>query len=106
MIDEMLVQLFGEAVFGRLGKSRRAQLLFRLFFGVLGGVLGLVGAVYFAGRQDLGSNVALRASMVAVFVSLAAFSLFNVGLGRQWRWPGRLFALSVVMLFATRLLFG
>jgi hypothetical protein len=32
MIDDLLGELFGEAVFGRLGRSRPAQLLARLFF--------------------------------------------------------------------------
>jgi len=36
MIDEFLVHIFGEAVFGRIGHSKRAQLLARLGFGLLG----------------------------------------------------------------------
>ena len=106
MIDEMLVELFGQAAFGRLGASRRAQLLVRLCFGIVGSFLGGAGAIYFAQRDDLGSNVAMRASMIALFVFLSAFSLFNVALGRRWRWPGRLFLLSFVMILVTRLVFG
>lgn len=48
----------------------------------------------------------MRLSMVAVFVFLASFSLFNVALGRKWRWPGKLFVLSFVALFGARLFFG
>ena len=44
MLDNLLGELFGEVVFGRLGKSRRAQLLVRVFFGLLGAALGIVGA--------------------------------------------------------------
>ena len=39
MIDDLLGELFGEAVFGRLSRSRRGQLLTRLFFGLLGALI-------------------------------------------------------------------
>jgi hypothetical protein len=55
MIDEILAGLLGEAVFGRLGHSRRGDLLARLFFGLLGSALGIVGAFYIALRQNTGS---------------------------------------------------
>lgn len=106
MIDEILAEIFGQAVFGRLTPSRRAQLLFRVFFGLLGAALGILGAVHFASKPDLTPNTALRFSMVSTFVFLASFFLFNVGLARPWRWPGKLFVLSFVALFATRILFG
>jgi len=106
MIDDLLGELFGEVVLGRLGRSRRAQLLARLFFGVLGALLGLAGVLHFTvGRREV-SNPAMQASMIAVFLFLACFSLFNVALGRRWRWPGICFALSFVGLFAARILFG
>jgi hypothetical protein len=75
-------------------------------FGLVGALLGLVGAVHFALKTGLTGNVALRAAMVMTFLGLASFSLFNVGLGRPWRWPGLLFALSFAALFPARLLFG
>ena len=106
MIDEILGPLIGEAAFSRLSPSRRAQLLFRLFFGLLGATLGVIGAFHFARASDLTANTAMRLSMVAVFVFLAAFFLFNVALGRKWRWPGMLFVVSFVSLFGTRLLLG
>lgn len=106
MIDDLLAHLFGEAVFGRLSRSRRAQLLFRLFFGLLGAGLGIAGTVHFALKTDLTQNTAMRFSMIALFVFLASFSLFNVALGRKWRWPGVLFVISFVSLFATRIIFG
>lgn len=106
MIDDLLGEIFGEAIFGRLNKSRRAQLLFRLAFGLLGAGLFGAGAVWFLLKTDLTGNLALRFSMVGLFVFLGCFSLFNVALARPWRWPGRLSVLSFVALFATRLLFG
>jgi len=106
MIDEMLGHLFGEAVFGRLNHSRRAQLLFRLFFGLLGATLGVIGAVHFALRTGFTANGALRVSIVLVFVFLAGFSLCNIALGRKWRWPAVFFVLSFLAMFATRILFG
>lgn len=104
MIDDLLGELFGEAVFGRLSRSRRAQLLARLFFGLLGALLGLIGAWHFTvGRRDV-TNPVMQTSIIAIFLFLACFSLFNVALGRRWRWPGICFALSLVGLFAARIL--
>jgi hypothetical protein len=107
MIDDLLAELFGQAVLGGLGRSRRAQLLCRVFFGLLGAGLGIAGAVHFgvSGGNDI-TNEALHASVIALFVFLAAFFLFNVALGRRWKWPGIGFVLSFVALFATRILFG
>lgn len=106
MLDDILGQLFGEAVFGRLERSRRAQLLFRLFFGLLGAGLGATGAVVFARRQSADGLSAMEACMVAMFLFMALFFLLNVALGRQWKWPGLGFVASFVGLIATRLLFG
>ncbi len=105
VVDDILVEIFGRAVFGRLGESRRAQLLARVFFGLLGTVLCTAGAVHFV-RTVASRNTAMSMSMVAMFVFLAAFCLFNVALGRTWRWPGVLFVVSFVSLFVTRILFG
>lgn len=106
MLDELLGQVLGEAAFGRLGYSRRAQLIFRLFFGVLGAALGLIGAIYTWRRPTVTTNIAMHASMIAVFLSLACFSLFNVGMARQWRWPGICFVVSFVVMFVARMAFG
>ena len=106
MIDDLLGELFGEAVFGRLGRSRRAQLLARLFFGLLGAILGLIGAWHFTVDRREVTNLVMHASMIAIFLFLACFSLFNVALGRRWRWPGVSFALSFAGLFVARILFG
>jgi hypothetical protein len=106
VIDDLLAGLFGEVLLGRLTTSRRAQLLARLFFGFLGASLGAIGALHFFRQGGSQSNPAMSASMVALFVFLACFCLFNVALGRTWRWPGVLFVVSFVSLFATRIVFG
>jgi hypothetical protein len=108
VIDDLLAQLFGEVVLGGLGRSRRAQLLCRVFFGLLGAALGITGAVWFTSgdRAAQIGDAAMRASMIAMFVFLAAFSLFNVALGRRWRWPGVAFAASFAAIIATRLVGG
>ncbi len=58
--------------------------------------LGLAAAVHFTvGRRDL-TNSVMQATVIALFLFLACLSLFNVALGRRWRWPGIGFALSFV----------
>lgn len=104
MIDELLGQLFGEAVFGRYTPSRRTQLVTRLAFGVLGFALGLVGAVHVVTRADP-AGVHLRLAMAALLVSVGLVWLLNVGLARTWRWPGVLAAASLVALIAARFIF-
>jgi hypothetical protein len=106
MLDDLLGQLFGEVVFGRLSVSRRAQLLARLFFGLLGAVLSVIGALHFFSRADLTANHALRASVMGTMLFFGAFWLFNVAFGRSWRWPAIGFIASFVAMFVTRIAFG
>jgi hypothetical protein len=106
MMDDLLAHLFGEAVFGKMGQSRRAQLLFRVFFGLLGAGLGVAGAIHFGLKIDFTQNTPMRFSIIALFAFLASFSLFNVALGRKWRWPAMFFLVSLVSVFATRIFLG
>jgi hypothetical protein len=106
MIDEILGEIFGEAALHSLTRSRRVQLIARVFFGLLGAALGATGAVYVAVRPDAPANAAMHASMIASFVFLSCFSLFNVALARTWRWPGRLFVAAFVLIFVTRIVLG
>ena len=103
---EILAEVFGEALSRSVPASRRMQLLVRIAFGLLGAALGLAGAGHFALQPNLTANRPMWLSMIALFVFLAAFFLFNVALSRKWRWPGVLFVVSFVSLFATRVLFG
>ena len=105
MVDEILAEIFGRALFGRLGESRRTQLLARVFFGLLGTLLCTVGAVHFV-RAVAPRYTAMSMCMVAMFAFLAAFCLFNIALLRRWRWPGLAFVFALVALFATRFAFG
>ena len=105
MLDDLLAGLFGEALLGRLPTSRRARLVARHFFGLLGAGLGITGAIYIL-RTARTQNLGVLASMVAMFAGLAAFSLFNVAFGRAWRWPGLFFVASFVTLFLSRILLG
>jgi hypothetical protein len=105
MIDALLAQLFGEALFGRYTPSRRAQLLARLFFGLIGAALGIAGAAYMTLRPD-GASPPMRLALALLFLSIGAFWLLNVGLARKWRWPGVLVAASLIALIAARFIFG
>jgi hypothetical protein len=103
-MDDLLEALFGEIALGRGRHSRRAQLMARVVFGLLGTALSTIGAIRFIRSGD--GSPALRACIVLLFFFLGCFSLFNVGLGRTWRWPGVLFILSFVALFVTRVVWG
>lgn len=106
MLDDILLGLFGEAILGPLTRSRRFRLVARLFFGILGAVLGIVGAVHFWLRKDQSGNLVMRASFVTLLVALALFWFFNVGLLRRWRWPGVLFIVSFICLILSRIVLG
>ena len=105
MIDELLEGVFGEIALGRGSNSRRAQLLARMFFGLLGSILAGIGGYHFATNAAT-ANGPLRINIIALFFFLGCFSLFNITLARKWRWPGIFFVLSFVSLFVTRILFG
>jgi hypothetical protein len=105
MLDGLIGEVIGRAVFGRLGRSQRAQVIARVFFGLLGGGLGALGAAQFL-RQPVTPNVAFHGSVVLLFIFLSCFCLFNVALGQRWRWPGFGFLGSLVSMFVTRIAFG
>ena len=104
-MDDLLEALFGEIAVGRGGHSRRAQLMARMFFGLLGAALCGAGVVYFL-RQDYDGNQALPAITAGMFFFFGCFWLFNVALGRKWKWPGVLLILSFAGLFLTRVIGG
>jgi hypothetical protein len=106
MLNDILLGIFGEAILGPLTRSRRFQLIARIFVGLLGAGLGIVGAVHFGLRTGQSGNPVMRASFVALLVALALFWFFNVGLLRRWRWPGVLFGACFVCLILSRILLG
>jgi hypothetical protein len=105
-LDDLLGRIFAESVLGGLGRSRRVQLLLRMFFGLLGAGLCLAGALHFLVNPPSAGSPALHASMVGLFVSVASFFGFNVMLARPWTRPIIAIVASVVAMFAVRLLIG
>lgn len=101
MISEILFELFGEAAFGRLSRSRKAQVVCRVFFGLLGMGLSLAAAYHFIARAPAPSLRLMHASIVSLFLFIAAMSLFNIACRRPWRWPTVGAAVSFVVLLAS-----
>jgi hypothetical protein len=106
MLSDFFSSLFEDASIEGRVRARRGRFIARICFGLLGFALCIAGAVHFTFKPGLTGYVALRSSMVAVFVFFACFWLLNVALARSWRWPLKLFALSFVALFASRILLG
>ncbi|HUG13026.1 MAG TPA: hypothetical protein VMM36_18555 [Opitutaceae bacterium] len=99
-----LDDLFEEIDFGLKG-SKRATTIFRIFFGVLGLLLGAAGAWHMLAGGVTGS-FHMRATAALMFVFLALFFGINVALHKPWRWPGLGFVASFVLLFVVRIAFG
>lgn len=105
-LDDLLAELFGESDLDGLRRSRKAQLLGRMFFGALGAALGVAGAVYVVIQPSIGGTPPLRLSMALLLFCVASFFGFNVMLARRWVWPAVGIVGSLVALFASRILFG
>ena len=105
-LDDLLGQLFGEAVFGRAGRSKRAQLIARLLFGLLGASLGLMGCYWVLAGMSTPASPHMRVAMAAVFAFMACVFGANVALARRWRWPAVGFAASFIALIVGRLVLG
>jgi hypothetical protein len=94
----------GEFVLG--GKpSPRAAFVARTFFGVLGTVLCVFGAVHLW-RGDTIPGLPLRLAAVGWVLAIAGVFAFNVTLLRRWRWPLWLAALGLPLVFAVRIVLG
>ena len=102
MLDDILEGLL-EAWLAGKGTSKRTQLVFRVLFGLLGVGLSAVG---FYHMIDYDAGLHFRAAAAAVFVFMGCFSLFNVTLLLPWKWPGRGFVLSFVLVFVARIALG
>jgi hypothetical protein len=86
-----------------IGGGKRAQAVVRILFGLLGTVLGVVGAGHMMGYE---ASLHFRAVAAALFVFMAAFFFLNVMLLRRvsWLWKG--FVAAFVMLFVVRIVLG
>jgi hypothetical protein len=101
-LDDLLTDLFGDVALEHTW-ARRLALLARMLIGLVGTLLGLFGAYVMMTSGTVSGTPALRMGMASVLVALACFSVFNVMLGRRWRWPWLCFLATIVGLFALRL---
>jgi hypothetical protein len=106
MLSDFLSSTIEDSTIGGRTRSRRGRVIARVFFGLLGFALCAVGALHFLLKPGLTSNGILRGSIVAMFLFFGSFWLLNVALASPSRWPLKLFALSFVALFASRMLLG
>ena len=102
MIDDIIGDILGDIIAGS-NPSKRSQVLVRIFFGLLGSVLSAAGMVK---TYTYDAGLAFRLAGMFLFGMLLCFCVFNIVLHRKWKWPGRLFLLSLPLLFAVRIIFG
>ena len=102
MIGDIIGDMIGEFITGG-EPSKKAQTVIRILCGLAGVMLSLAGAVKTASYD---AGLAFRLAGVFMFGMLICFCGFNIALFRQWKWPGRLFLLSLPLLFAVRIIFG
>lgn len=106
MLD-LIESILEDADWGNLSQSKRAQFLFRVFFGLLGTFLGIAGV--WKGMSDgfgTEGSLALRANVILLFFMLAAFCLFNIAMLRRWKWPWIGLVIAFLLLFPVRIIFG
>lgn len=86
--------------------GRVSRTIFRSLFGLLGVTLSAIGVhhVLTGGIEGISYHFKFMAALN--FACLGSFCLFNVVLLRPYRWPGRLFVLSIVLLFLVRVVYG
>ena len=86
-----------------IGKSKRAQWVVRVLFGLVGTALSAVGAWHTLGYD---ASLHFRLAGVALFVFLGAFFLVSVTFARRASWPWKGFLAAFVLLFVVRIVFG
>lgn len=89
--------------FGPDLKSKRAQALIRVLFGLLGLVLSAAGAWH---MRSYDASLHFRIAGAILFFFLGAFFLVNVILTSKASWSWKGFILSFVLLFVVRIVFG
>jgi hypothetical protein len=102
VIDDLFEGLL-DALFSGKSTSKRAEVVMRMLFGLMGVALSVVGIYHMMG-YDAGWHFRLAAAAMLFF--LACFCAFNITLLLKWRWPGKFFILSLIGLFLVRILFG
>jgi hypothetical protein len=102
----MFDDLFEDIEFGVRG-SGRGRTFFRVFFGVVGLFLAVAGVLHvLISEKFVATGLPFRLAAANVFAFLGFFCAINVALHKPWRWPGRGFIVSFVLLFVVRLVFG
>jgi hypothetical protein len=102
MIGDIIGDILGDAIAGS-DPSKKAQALMRVLFGLVGVALSVAGMIKMFSYD---AGLAFRLAAIFLFAMLACFCGFNIVLLRKWKWPGRLFLLSLPLLFAVRIVFG
>lgn len=102
-LDDLVEAILDGIGLRNLPASKRAQGCVRVGFGMLLVLLSAAGAWK---TLDYPASLHFRIAGVALFVALGSFGLFNVVLRRPWRWPGCLFVLAFIGLFAVRIVLG
>jgi hypothetical protein len=102
MIGDTLGDILGDIIPGS-NSSKRSQALIRMLFGLVGAVLSAAGMIK---TYTYDAGPAFRLAGMFLFATLLSFCAFNIVLHRKWKWPGRLFLLSLPLLFAVRIIFG
>ena len=102
MIGDILGDILGNFFSGG-EPSKKAQAVSRIIVGLLGAALTIAGMVK---TFTYDAGLAFRLAGVFMFAMLACFCGFNIAFFRTWKWPGRLFLLSLPLLFAVRIIFG
>jgi hypothetical protein len=102
VIGDIIGDIIGDLIFGS-DPSKRSQALVRVLFGSMGVVLSAAGMVKVISYE---AGLAFRLAGMFMFAMLICFCGFNIVLLTKWKWPGRLFLLSLPLLFAVRIIFG
>ena len=102
----MFDDLFEDIDFG--GRtSKRTQTIFRIGFGAIGFFLAIAGMVHVLFSAKYASvGLPFRLAGANLFAFLGLFCALNVALHKPWRWPGRGFLASLVLLIVVRIVFG
>ena len=102
MIGDIIGDILGD-ITGGSDPSKRSQAIIRILFGLVGVVLSAAGMVK---TMSYEAGLPFRMAGVFLFAMLLCFCGFNILLHRKWKWPGRLFLVSLPLIFAVRIIFG